>query len=318
MFTIVVIVLCLLIAVGMAIFLPGSRTVTTKNRYDEISTEKVKGLRIWSLVPLALAFLVFIFSIFTIVPTREIGVVTSFGRPVKTLPNGLHAVKPWEAVHNLDGTIQTNNHVKKTKATKDLVTDGCTSIRIGNESTACVDNTIRWRIKLEAGQRLYRDYREMENITDSLVTRELKAALNEVLSNYNPLDQIKDDSKGAADLNEFSRQVTNVLRKLVGSDIEIMSVILPIIHFDLNTQRKLNSYQAQVAETKIAQQRNATNKAQAQANDALKQSVSNDPNVLVAKCFEILDDMVHAKMTPPIGFSCWQTGGATSVVVPRG
>jgi fumarate hydratase class II len=93
---------------------------------------------------------------------------------------------------------------------------------------------------------------------------------------------------------------------------------LPIIHFDLNTQRKLNSYQAQVAETKIAQQRIATNKAQAQANDALKQSVSNDPNVLVAKCFEILDDMVHAKMTPPIGFSCWQTGGATSVVVPRG
>lgn len=261
-----------------------------------------------AVIPLVLALFLLVPSFLTIVPTREIGVVTSFGRPIKTLPNGLHAKAPWQQVHKLDGTIQTDNHTGR---------ESCTDIRIGNESTACIDNTIRWRIRLDAGKRLYQDYRELENIRDSLVTRELKAALNAVLSDYNPLDQIKNNAKGAPDLNQFSREVTKELRALIGDDVEVLSVILPIIRFDEQTQSKINAYQAEVANTRIAEQKIITNQAQAKANEALKKSVSNDPNVLVAQCMDILAEMVKKSMTIPIGFSCFPGGSATSVVVPQ-
>jgi regulator of protease activity HflC (stomatin/prohibitin superfamily) len=292
-------------AIAMAVFLPGRKTTT--NAETGVQTHK-NGLKMWAWIPVGFAFLTLLLSLFTIVPTREIGVVTSFGRPVKTLPNGLHAKAPWQSVHVLDGTIQTDNHTG---------VEHCTDIRIGNESTACIDNTIRWRIRLDAGKRLYQDYRELENIRDSLVTRELKAALNEVLSNYNPLDQIKDNSAGAPDLNQFSRQITTELRKLVGQDVEVLSVILPIIRFDEQTQSKINAYQAEVANTRIAEQKILTNKAQAQANAELKQSVSNEPNVLVAQCMDILDAYQKKNIPPPIGFSCWPGGSATSVVIPK-
>lgn len=271
-------------------------------------SDETENLKIAAVVPLGLAFLLFLVSIFTIVPTREIGVVTSFGRPVDTYSNGIHLKAPWEKVHKLDGTIQTDNWVGK---------EHCTEIRIGNESTACVDNTIRWRIRLEAGKRLYQDYREMENIRDSLVTRELKASLNAILADFNPLEQIKADSKGAPDLNEFSKKVTADLRKRVGSDVEIKSVIIPIIHFDEQTQNKINAYQAEVANTRIAEQKITTNKAQAKANEALKESVSNEPLILAAQCMDILDAMVKKGMTPPIGFNCISGGAATTVVVPK-
>lgn len=260
-----------------------------------------------SLALIGLAAVLFVLSCVAIVPTREIGIVTSFGRPVDNLSNGLHLKAPWERVHNLDGTIQTDNHTG----------EHCTDIRIGNESTACVDNTIRWRIKLDAGQRLYQDYREMENIRDSLVTRELKAALNEVLSDYNPLDQIREDEQGSPDLNQFSEDVTAELSRRVGADVEIKSVILPIIRFDKQTQSKINAYQAEVANTRIAEQREETSKAQARANEALRKSVSNDPNVLVAQCMDILAEMVKNGQDIPINFSCWPGGSGGSIVVPQ-
>ena len=274
--------------------------------------DETENLKLGALLPLGVAFLLFLFTVFTIVPTRTIGVVTSFGRPVDTYSNGLHLKAPWEKVHELDGTIQTDNWVGYDENNNPW----CTDIRIGNESTACVDNTIRWRIRLDAGKRLYQDYKEMDNIRESLVTRELKASLNHVLANFNPLEQIKVDSKGAPDLNEFSRLVTEDLRKRVGNDVEILSVIIPIIHFDDQTQGKINAYQAEVANTRIAEQKITTNKAQAKANEALKESISRDPNVLVAKCLDALDDMVKKNITPPIGFNCWPGAAASTVVVP--
>lgn len=85
-----------------------------------------------------LALAVLLASVVTFVGTRDIGVVTSFGRPERHLDNGIHLKAPWENVSTLDGAIQTDNYTG---------TEECTDIRIGNESMACVDNTIRWRIE---------------------------------------------------------------------------------------------------------------------------------------------------------------------------
>src|SRR5690606_34671084 len=170
-------------------------------------------------------------SVVTMVPTREIGVVTAFGRPVDTLPNGLHFKAPWHKVPKLDGAIQTDN----------FTGDESIDIRIGNGSTAGVDATIRWRIRIEAGTELYQDYREMNSIRDSLITRELKAALNEVLGGYDPLASVKDAEAGSAgvDLNLYSKETQEALIRRVGSDVEVLSVILPLMRFDKQTQEKI-------------------------------------------------------------------------------
>jgi regulator of protease activity HflC (stomatin/prohibitin superfamily) len=291
-----------LLVVGLGLLVAGREAAPALGRY----------LRLTAVAALALAVVTLILSMFTVVPTRDIGIVTSFGKPVGNLDNGIHAKLPWEKVRTLDGAIQTDSYLEKND-------NGCTDIRIGNESTACVDNSIRWRIKLDAGETLYKDYRDMDNIRKSLVTRELTAALNEVLSDYNPLSQIQDDAKNPANpnLNEFSLQVADRLREQVGDQIQIENVIIPLIHFDKPTQSKINLYQAEVANTRIAQQREQTATAQARANDKLKSSVSNNPNVLVSQCLDTFSEMVKEGQSIPIGFSCWPGGAASSVVVPQ-
>lgn len=300
--TFVLTIFFLLVAIGLLVARPRTAQAPTLQR----------SLTLSAIAAFGLTALLLIFSVFTVVPTRDIGIVTSFGKPVGNLDNGIHAKLPWEKVKTLDGAIQTDSYLEKND-------EGCTDIRIGNESTACVDNSIRWRIKLDAGEALYKDYRDMDNIRKSLVTRELTAALNEVLSDYNPLSQIQDDDKNPANpnLNEFSREVADRLREQVGDQIEVKNVIIPLIHFDKPTQNKINLYQAEVANTRIATQREQTAIAQARANERLSKSVSKDPNVLVSQCLDTLNEMVKEDQKIPIGFSCWPGGSATSVVLPK-
>lgn len=263
-------------------------------------------------LPGIIAFLFIAWACLAFVPTRSIGVVTSFGKPVSTLSNGVHIKAPWQKVHDLDGTIQTNSRTGSNEHPTGTDKAACTDVRIGNGSEACVDNSVRWRIKLSAGQSLYRDYpKGMDAITDSLVRRQLTGALNDVLGSYNPLAQIEDLSgtgAGSPNLSKLSQQVEDALNARISSDIEIEDVILPIIRFDKNTQAKINAYQAEVANTRIAEQSEQTAKAQARANDNLKQSVSNNPNVLVARCLDTLGEMVKDKQRVPVGFTCWPGG----------
>lgn len=248
----------------------------------------------------------------TQVTTKNVGVVTSFGRPVGALGNGLHLKAPWHKVTEFDAAVQTDSHKGKNG-------DGgstCTDIRIGNQSVACVDNSVRWRIVQDSADDLYRDYREFDNVRDSLVTRELDAALNEVFADYDPLAGV--DVNGAStarSLDELSDEVTSRLREKVGQQVEVLSVIIPLVAFDKTTQDKINDYQAELANTRIARQKQQTADAQAEANRKLSGSVSKDPNVLVSRCFDILAEMVNAKEPVPAGFTCWP-GGGTGVVLP--
>lgn len=285
-----------------------ARLVANAMEHDEDK----RSVRLLSSVFIGVSVVMLILSCITVVGTRRIGVVTSFGRPTGTLSNGIHGKLPWEKVPELDASIQTDSHVGIAKDDKDR----CTDIRIGNESTACVDNTIRWRIVLAEGDNLYRDYRDMGNIRESLVTRELNAALNGVLGGFNPLDAVNTDNQGSlANLEQLSKEVTEAMRARVQGKIEVLSVTLPLIRYDDGTQKRLNDYQAEIANTRIAEQREETARAQARANEALAASVSNDPNVLVSRCLDTLNDMVEAGQAVPAGFSCWP-GGGSALVVP--
>ncbi|UXE04266.1 band-7-like membrane protein [Gordonia phage BlueNGold] len=239
------------------------------------------------------------FAMFTVVPTRNIGVTTTFGKPTGTLSNGLHLKAPWSKVTDLDGSIQIDTHTG----------DKATAVRLGNDSTAWVDNSIRWRILPDEADSLFLDYKTFQGIKDNLVIRELNASINEVFSKFDPLAAVQGGQR--QDLQTLSNQVAESMRKKVGKRIEVLNVIIPIVRYDEKTQSRLDQYNQQVAQTRIAEEQQATNRAQAEANRILSDSVNRNPGVLTDKCLDIVE-----KTGKPL--NCFPWSGNQSPVIPAG
>lgn len=243
-------------------------------------------------------------SVLVTVPTKEIGVVTQGGRPVGSLSNGWHMKAPWQNVTMMDAAIQTDTYAKGK--------NNCVNVRIAHQATACVDASIRWRIDPSASDALFQNYREFDSIRASLVERQLQASLNSEFANY---DAIAVDDKGtptAPSLATIGQHVTNDMKSQLKGQIEVLSVIVPVIQLDENTQSKANQLLAEVSQTRIKAQSVKTAQEQAKANKALSESVSKDPNVLVSKCLDMIES---GKNNLPAGFSCWP-GNGSSVVIP--
>ncbi len=258
---------------------------------------RTRSLRIAVIAGVLTLFVVILGST-TIVSARNVGVVTTFGRPSGTLGNGLHMKAPWQSVTEMDGSIQIDNHTG----------EAATTVRLGNNSTAFVDNSVRWRIQPAAADELFLDYRQFENVRDNLVTRELRAALNEVFANFDPLAP---ENVEGANVQALGDQVADKLRAKVGEQIEILNVIVPLVNYDEATQDRINALNVEKANTRIAEQRAKTAAAEARANEILAGSVSNDPNVLVSKC---LDAAREAGISP---LGCWPNTSVVPTVPAR-
>ena len=96
---------------------------------------------------------------------------------------------------------------------------------------------------------------------------------------------------------------------------QVESITISYMQLSENTQKKLDDYVAAIGETRIAEQKQQTAAAQAEANGLLSSSVSNNPNVLVSKCLDTLAESMEKGYQLPAGFSCWP-GGGTGVVIP--
>lgn len=258
---------------------------------------RARAMRV-AVVAGGLTIVVLILGSTTIVSARNVGVVTTFGRPSGTLGNGLHMKAPWQSVTEMDGTIQIDNHTGEM----------ATTVRLGNNSTAFVDNSVRWRIQPAAADELFLDYRQFENVRDNLVTRELRAALNEVFADFDPLAP---ENVEGTNVQALGDEVAEKLRAKVGSQIEILNVIVPLVNYDQATQDRINALNVEKANTRIAEQRAKTAQAEARANEILAGSVSNDPNVLVSKC---LDAAREAGISP---LGCWPNTTAVPTVPAR-
>lgn len=265
-------------------------------------------------------------SLVTRVGTKDVGVVTAFGKPTgRDLPNGLHLKKPWEKVTTLDAAIQPD----------EFTGEDCIEVRIADSSTACASLTIRWHIAEREASTLFQNYRSNnvnETIRHSLVVTQMKAAVNDVLGQFNPLanvnaaaNAVQDNTQISAtpNLDDFSKQIEDQMNQRLAAmnggraQILIDSVTMSFLKLADSTQAKINAYQAEVGNTRIAEQQEKTAAAQARANRALADSVSRDPNVLVSKCLDTLEEMVKGGQAVPAGFSCWPGSGA-NLVLPGG
>lgn len=253
----------------------------------------------------ALSALLVIVASYNPVSTKNVGIVTEFGKPTGSLSNGVHFTAPWAKVTEFDATIQTDKHAAASKDTP------CITVRIARQATACADVTIKWRIDEGTAGTLFQNYRDFDNVRDSLITTDLQLAMNQAFADYDALGIDQDGNSTSKSMTVLATDVLTKMQGDVGKLAEIQSIQIPVLHFDASTQDKLNQLQAAVAQTRIAKQSQQTATAEAQANQILAASVdANNTNVLVSKCL----DIVAKGGALPAGFSCFPSN--TPVTVP--
>lgn len=213
----------------------------------------------------------------TIVQARDVGVNVAFGKPTQVFDNGLHVKAPWSTVEILDGAVQN-----------DVYSEGsAVRVRLGNNSIANADTSIQWRLKTDDAMNIYKDYRNFDNIRSNLVDRNFRAALNEVMADYNPLDP-EEMAKGGADLTAIAKEVQGKMEEKIGAQIEVRAVNITLINFDEATQTRIDELQSEIARTRIAEQKKETSTAEAESNKILEQSISEE--VLISKCLDIIEE----------------------------
>lgn len=284
-----------------------------------LSSDYKGAWRVGGAVVAIIGVLVFAVSGIKSVPTKSIGVATSFGKVTgQPYGPGIHETwQPWKAVNIIDETIQTTTFEVDQKTGR-----GGLDVRIGGQQTARLDVTIQWRVLDSAADGLFSNYANqgplMDEIRNAVVVRELKQVVNQVMGDYNPIQDVAlNSSVSNSQFSTFGPKVLAAMRHDIGGRINVISVLMPLAHYDQSTQNRLNTIQAQYAETAIAKQQVVTNEAVAAANQKLAASVSHDPNVLVAQCLQITQAAIKAGYQGlPAGWNCFG-GGANSLALGK-
>lgn len=270
-------------------------------------------------VVLGITLLTIILSSFTVVQAKEVGVLTTFGKPAKrTLGAGLNIKWPFQAVTHIDGTIQTDKYRE----------DDCIYVRIGDGSRSCLTLTHRWQIVPERANDTFANFRSndpTESLRDAVVSTQLVSVAQDVLSHYNPINdlQVVDPEHAnatldfAPDYDQIAKDITAGMEERYGAEPLVKTVAITVSYLSLSetTQAKINAFIAEVANTRIAVQKQQTAIAEAAANKSLSDSVTNAPNVLVSKCLDLMAEAQKIGYQFPAGFQCWPGGGG-AVVVP--
>ncbi len=248
-----------------------------------------------------------------IIQPRTVGVQVVLGKTAGTLDSGPHVIVPWSTVKNFPATIQT---FRLQGDGKDV--DGpCVTVRLANQTTACVNVTTQWQIdttEKKAVQALYARWRSFDNIEPNLIRPQLQHALLAPFEGYDPLQVLKANGSLVAPTAELEQKARVELENAVGDGIHIQGLTINLVNYDQTTQDKVNAYSQAVADTRIAEQRKSTAEAQRQANDALAGSAaSKDPAVIQQNCIDMTERMAKEGKPLPAAWSC---GINPTAVVP--
>ena len=299
MFPIIAIAILVLatIILGIIAVKAPKTVIANEGRYNEREIEGPRGFfRVLTAGGVLATLIVTALFSFVIVQPRTVGVVVAFGKPVDVIDHGFHVKAPWEKVEKLDGAVQNDIYSGETAI----------PVRLGNNGKATVDASIQWQLKTDEAMDVFLDYRTFDGIRSNLVDRNFKAALNEVMATYDPLNYT-DEAEGGKDLAALSQAVQEEMQDRVGNQIEVRSVTLPLVNFDEATQARVNELQAESAKTRVAEQKKQTSTAEAEANKILEQSVTDE--TLTSKCL----DIVRETKQSPIG--CFPTAGTQPVTI---
>lgn len=244
----------------------------------------------------ALGVVTLLATVITIVPARSVGVPVTYGVAGNPLPNGLNVKAPWTTVELMPTTPQS----------LDATMEDATIAKDKDNADVYVSNNVRWALVEEHATSVYYEARDFEAVSDLLVKPKLREAISTVMKTYDPLAEDKPSNAEVAQL------VKAEMQRGVGERFSINSVSVTLIDFADATKDRINALNIERGNTRIAEQKVITAEAQAEANRVLADSVSNDPNVLVALCL----DLIAEGKQLPAGMQCWPgQAEAASVIV---
>lgn len=266
------------------------------------------------------------------VDTRNVGIITDFGRPVGTRPAGVAWHAPWQKMSELSEGIQlqafeSNSYDDAAKGQGVGNNPAAIGVRLANNSMAYVNENLNWRIREGAAAKMFQDYgggNVFNTIKEQLVDRQAQVALSKTFATFNPQimlaananepgapQQITAPAQGA-DLPKMAAVVKKDLQDAVGSEIEILDVRIQGIFYDQNTQGKIDAYNQKVQDTINAQQDVKT--AEQQKLAAEQRAAQPKPDLTVA----VFNCVMEAAKYGRDAAGCWgQIGGQPLVQLPK-
>lgn len=292
----------------------------------------------------ALGVVILVVSCYDRVDTRNVGILTAFGRPVGVHGAGIVWHAPWIQVHELSEAIQLQSFESGgyDDAVKGNASPGAggpsINVRLANNSNAYVDINLNWRIREGAAAKMFQDYgggNVFDTIRQQLVDRQAQVMASKVFATFNPQTQampVDPASPGqpvaapgvvptpmqGADLPKMADQVKRDLQDAVGQEIEILDVRIPRLWYDGPTQQRIDQFNQNVQDTlnsaqkvKTAEQEAAA--AQARAHPPVPPNQPPpDPTVAIITC------VMKAADAGRDAAGCWgQIGGQPLIQIPR-
>lgn len=260
------------------------------------------------LVFLGIAALIMFFACSTSIQAKQVGVATTFGKvDPQTMAPGWNWKGPFDKVTEIDATTQTDKYKN----------DSAIQVKLKDGNTAEIFTTLRWSISEEKASQVYAEFRSddpTKSLRDAMVSEQFKGAANAEFASFDPLSLAGVEGSEAPDYKALANAIQERLEAETEGLVNVRSVTVSLIKLDKRSQKHLDDYVAQVAKTRTATEAQKTAAEQAKANKILSESISRDPNVLVARCLDLIES---GDLKPPAGFSCWN-GGGSSVVIPSG
>lgn len=252
----------------------------------------------WVLLGIGFAWL--LLSMTVIVPTKNVGVVTAFGKPTGTIHNGIHLVAPWETVTDYDATIQT------------LSTSDMHVRMVNGTATANVNVTANWRLEGDI-QQIHVDWRSFDRIERFVVLPRLQDALNKEFTDFDPLISLKASGGKAISMTEMETRVSHRLQAAMPAGVYIDHLQIPLVVYPPVVQEALNAYQKELANTQVALQQKITAQAQKDALDILSQ-VKMSPEAFLQQCLIMTERLAQQGKQISQTWSCVaNTGGVVAV-----
>jgi regulator of protease activity HflC (stomatin/prohibitin superfamily) len=254
------------------------------------------------------------------VDTRNVGIVTEFGRPVGVRNTGITWHMPWQHIYEMSEAIQLQAFDGESYDKPGTAVQ----VRLKNNSAAYVSLNLNWRLRPGSAPKLFENYGGsnadvFSEIRENLVDRQAHVALANEFAKFDPTSNLETGPDGqlrgnltAVDLAQMAVNVKNDLQAAVGEDIEIVDVRIPRLFYDGETQRRIDAFNQKVQETQNAQQDIITAQKRKEANDLIAQSVHGDLAVVIAQC---INEQINKNRDPQ---GCWPIGGSPMIQMPQG
>jgi len=243
------------------------------------------GHRIAGVATVTLAGLMTIIASVSTVPTKNVGIVTSWSKPTgRTTGAGLQWTAPWQNVDDWDASGQTYAHLG----------DQCVWVSIAAQRSACIPVQIEWSAKPENAPENWAAYKEVDGQTrfETWVARgvnpQINGVLTSVFASFDPLKTVdpKSGEAPAPDLNATYRApLLEALGAALGSDVTFKSISFERPRYDKPTTDAIAAYGQKILEARNLQidKANAITRAEITRTDA---SVDQ-----VARCLQIAEKL---------------------------